>query len=88
MVPYKNKFIYTYVQHICVLYICMYVYICTNFEPLKKTMHILSNINVTDIISSFSDYWFIAVLLGMKMRPLVTKSLSPLSCICMVCDEV
>ena len=56
MVPHKNKFIYTHKQHICVLYICMYVYICTDFEPLKKTMHILSNINVTDIISSFSDY--------------------------------
>ena len=51
----------------------MPVYICTKFESFKKSMYFLS-INVTDIISAFSDYWSTAFLLGMERRALVTKS--------------
>ena len=51
----------------------MPVYICTKFESFKKSMY-FSSINVTDIISAFSDYWSTAFLLGMERRALVTKS--------------
>ena len=49
------------------------MYICTKFESFKKSMY-FSSINVTDIISAFSDYWSTAFLLGMERRALVTKS--------------
>ena len=50
MVSYKKK--YAYMWNI---YMCMPVYICTKFESFKKSVH-FSSINVTDIISAFSDY--------------------------------
>ena len=48
-------------------------------------MTILSHAKVTDIIPSFSDYWFQQFHWEVGTRALMTKSLAPLRWACMVC---